>query len=194
MTNPLLKAFDDLAGMADTSTPTLGGLLDRLQRRGFGSVWLVLAFVSVTPLAAIPGVPALVGLVLAVFSVQMVMGFQRPWLPDRLMKVDVTQKRIDQFLKYAVPITTKLSKFIYPRLTFMALGVVPSLVLAIAAILIGLTMIVLGFLPFAPFILGLPFFLLALAFTAEDGLLMIIGYALLAVAGWGIYYLFQGGA
>lgn len=189
--NPLAHAFDALTELDLSKSVTVGHVIKALRRQGFGPFWLVLAFVAVTPLAAIPGAPALIGALLALFSAQLLFGRKEPWIPGRLANIEISQKRIDQFLTRATPVTRFLSRFLYPRLQFLAYGVLPSIGVAMTAIAIGVVMGILGFIPFAPFILGVPFFLLALAYTARDGLAMIVAYGVLAGCSALLYLLFR---
>lgn len=64
----------------------LRDFVEALGDRGFAIVLLVLAAPNSLPIPSPPGLSTVFGVPLAFFSVQMMLGRPRPWLPERLMR------------------------------------------------------------------------------------------------------------
>src|SRR5262245_48312697 len=76
---------------------TLEWLLDRLHKRSFGIVMLLLALI-----AMVPGISGLVGLVLAVPALQMIAGRVRPVFPRRIATRPLPARYLVRVVRRAV--------------------------------------------------------------------------------------------
>lgn len=126
-----------------------------------------------TPLGAIPGLPAAFGVINIAFAVQLLARRPYPWVPDILSKVQVPHGRVARVHGKVAPWLAKIDNLICPRLPFATEGAMLALA-ALIAILLSAAMIPLGLIPFgvvpAAAILGL----MGLALIARDGVLMLI--------------------
>lgn len=148
---------------------TLNWLLERLGDRSFGIVLLLLAI-----LGLLPGMSAIVGILLMVPAMQMILARGRPIFPDRVGERHFEADRLAKVIRRAVPVIRRLERYIRPRwrTPFEATKrVVGGIVL-----LLGTSLLVP--LPFSNILPALTITLIAFAYLEEDGLLLCV--ALLA--------------
>lgn len=159
---------------------TVGSLLDTVGRRSYGPVLLMLGFVSISPLTIIPGANWLIALVTFIFALQIVVGWRRPWIPDRLLRFEFPRKYLTQAVSASEKYVSMIDAFLKPRLTFLT---DPPFVQLIALVCVAAALITfpLGFFPFGPLLPGLTVLFLGLGLAARDGFMLII--AGLALAG-----------
>ena len=186
---PLQGMLAHILSEMDGADSNLRDLVASLGHRAFGPVMVLCGLFMMTPLGALPGVPAAFGLINIAFAVQLLFRRPYPWVPDILAKVKVPHARVAKVHAKVTPFLARIDNLIRPRLPFVTEG--PMLVLAaVISILLSAAMVPLGLIPFgvvpAAFILGL----MGLALIARDGVLMLLALALsLAVFG-GIAALF----
>ena len=165
-------------------------LVSSLNHRGFGTLLIGPALITILPTGAIPGIPALCGLFIALIATQIVMGRSYPWLPEKLKNIAFSrEKYIDTIQKYE-PYTERIDEFFHPRFEFLTREVAQRIIAAFCVIL-SLGMVGIGFIPFVPALLALPILLFGLGLSVHDGLLTAFGFVLMLAAGAVIPYLFD---
>lgn len=177
----------DLLRNGDADRLTAGDIVDRLGERSFGLTLLVLGL-----LAAMPGVSALTGPVIAVLAIQMLLGWPAPRLPRGIAQRPFGRRRLARIVRWSRPVLLLVERVATPRWTtpFQATKrVVGGIVLAVAALLFAP-------IPFSNVPPALVIVLVALAYVAEDGLLLccaLLGaLVLLAVAGGAVWEALSG--
>jgi len=187
-----MSADKPLQSILETAREAAGGtevdlktLVQAFGDRAFGPVMILCALFLMTPLGAIPGLPAAFGLIIIVFALQLLFRREHPWMPEVLRKIKISDSKLEKTRKAVSPILSKIDNVIHPRLPWVTSGPMQALT-ALLAILLALTMAPLGIVPFgvvAPaFIIGL----LGLGITARDGLLIIIGFMLSLGVAYGV--------
>lgn len=152
---------------------TLRAILKTLGERGFALLVVGLGLPNCLPMP--PPIPLLCGLLLIFVALQMVLGWNTPWLPAFLLDKTVSRDTMANFIDRAMPWVQKLERFAKPRL-----GIVDS---RLAFRLIGSALMVFSVaLVFAaPFIgqvpLGFAVVLIGLGLVERDGLLVMAGIA-----------------
>lgn len=182
----LTGLLDQLDGAECGGKIHLQDIVDNFSSRGFGPLLVMPALIAVLPTGAIPGVPTLCGLFIAFVASQLALGKQTPWLPRRLRERGFSHERFHQAVDRVRPWTQRFDRLLKPRLQAMTRPLPRRLVAALAAVL-ALSMIPLELLPFAAAIPALAIALLGLGLAAEDGLLMVIGLAVVALGAFVIW-------
>lgn len=163
----------------------LKDLVQAFGDRAFGPVMILCSLFLMTPIGIIPGLPAAFGLIVIVFALQLLFRRDYPWMPELLRKVEISDTALEKTQQKVSPILRKIDTFIHPRLPWVTSGVMQALT-ALLAILLSITLVPLGMVPFgvvAPaFIIGL----LGLGITARDGVLIIIGFVLSLGVAYGV--------
>lgn len=182
---PLQTILDTARDAVDGTEVDLKALVEAFGERAFGPVMILCAFFMMTPLGAIPGLPAAFGLIIIVFALQLLFRREHPWMPEILRKIKISESKLEKTRKIVSPVLNKIDNVIHPRLPWVTSGPMQA-VTALLAIVLALTMAPLGVVPFgvvAPaFIIGL----LGLGITARDGVLIIIGFALSLGVAFGV--------
>ncbi|MEP3890157.1 MAG: exopolysaccharide biosynthesis protein [Hellea sp.] len=182
---PLQTILDTARDAVDGTEVDLKALVEAFGERAFGPVMILCAFFMMTPLGAIPGLPAAFGLIIIVFALQLLFRREHPWMPEILRKIKISDSKLEKTRKFVSPVLSRIDNVIHPRLPWVTSGPMQA-VTALLAIVLALTMAPLGIVPFgvvAPaFIIGL----LGLGITARDGVLIIIGFALSLGVAFGV--------
>jgi len=143
---------------------------------------MVLGALVALPTGAIPGLPALVGVVLILFAAQILIGRRVPWMPRRLARVRISRRLLDYSLARARPAAVRLGRIARPRLSFLATNPLALRTVALAMLATALIMIPVGFIPFLPLALGVNIVLFGIGLTAHDGRAILLGYAAFVLA------------
>lgn len=210
-TDPLPDAAPDMSADGRPSAPmedaSLQGILAHVMKemdgldsnlrdivasmghRAFGPVMVLCGLFLMTPLGALPGLPAAFGIINIAFAVQLLLRRPYPWVPSILAKVRIPYTRVAKVHGKVAPWLAKIDNVIRPRLAWATEGIMLVLA-AFIAILLSTAMIPLGLIPFgvvpAAAILGL----MGLALIARDGILMLVALTIsLGLLGWLVAFL-----
>jgi hypothetical protein len=165
----LRDAVNDLEG----EKVTLQEISDQLGVRAYGAFIVLLAFPSF-----IPGISLLSGIFLLVFSMQMAMGIERPWLPKFIRNVHIQISTLEKGLNLTLPQLAKIEHYIKPRILFLSSKIAIRLIgLAIAFF----SFVVLLPIPFGNFIPAIALLFVAFGMLQRDGLLTLCTIVLGAI-------------
>lgn len=154
-------------------------VLDAFADRLFGPLLAVPGLIVVSPLGAIPGAPAFLAVLVVLVAGQLALGRDWPWMPSWISGRWVEREQVVAGLERARPIARRVDRVIRPRFERLVSPPMPR-VLAGLCMLLGVSFVPLGFIPFAVAIPGVAMMLLGLALIARDGLAASIGLAFAA--------------
>ena len=177
-----------MAGDAETLLDEVGQLaegedrvsvrdvVDAIGGRGFGPIIFVIALLGASPLGGIPGVPTLFAVLVILIAVQILLGWQSFWIPDRIGDRAVEQEKVTRSVRKARPVAQWMDRHFGHRLE--ALTGQPAQIAA-ACVVVGLCLMIppLEVVPFAALIPFAAIALLGLAITVRDGMLMVVAFA-----------------
>lgn len=153
----------------------LGDIVDALANRGHGLLLLLFALPNCVPIY-LPGLSAVFGLPMAVIAAQMILGHERPWLPQALLDRSLARADYETLIGRTTPYLAKIERVLKPRLLVLADPIAQR---AVGLLCLCLALLLSLPIPFTNIPLALPVALLGLGLIARDGLLVLIG----AVAG-----------
>ena len=161
-----------LIGSGMPETISLGWVTERLQERSFGAYFLTMAMVAVLPFVSIP-----VGALIAVFAIQLVIGWESPIVPAVIARRPIPAQRFAALLKRTISKVTYLERFTYPRwhVLFRARRTI-----GLVIFLLALTLLIP--IPFSNVVPAIAIALVALAYLERDGALLSIGLAAAAAS------------
>jgi hypothetical protein len=159
----------------------VGQIQDKVGRRSFGPLLLILGLIALTPVGGIPGVPTLFGLVVLVTAGQLLVGRRSFWLPAFVTQRSVGADRLKTVAEKARPVAGGVDKLLRPRLVSLT-DDRGAYVIAAACAVLALTLPFLEVVPMAAFVPAAAITAFALGLVARDGALVIVGYAATAVA------------
>ncbi len=189
---PLEDILSRAREAADGEQIDLVDLVKAFGDRAFGPVMILCSLFLMTPIGMIPGLPAAFGLIVIVFALQLLFRRAHPWMPKVLRKVKISDTSLEKTQEKVSPFLRKIDSVIRPRLPWVTSGPMQAFT-ALLAIILAMTLLPLGVVPFgvvAPaFIIGL----LGLGITARDGVLIIIGFSLSVGVAFGVTNLIMSG-
>jgi hypothetical protein len=181
----VLNGIDDTIDRHSTrdSVP-LAVVLSAVGRRSYGPLLLIMGVFAVSPLTVVPGLTALTALVIFAIALQMAIGARRPWLPRRMLTINVPRRPLFKLLDKVRPHVDRVDgRWLRPRFEFLCDGPCALLIAACVAAAALITL-PLSLVPFGPVLPSLAIILFGLGMTTRDGLLVGGGIALMAAAGW----------
>jgi hypothetical protein len=174
--HPMEEVIDEAIELADHGKVSLHELLHAWGDRVYGPLFIILGLVVLTPIAAVPGVAAVIGLVVASFALQMAAGRHHPWAPRFALGLSVKEASLKTARAKLAPTLAALDALIKERLDW-ASGRAERRVAAAVVAVLGLAMVPFDFIPFADAPPAVGIVLYGVAITARDGLVMLIAAA-----------------
>jgi hypothetical protein len=169
--------FDELSRGA-TEAVTVLQVRDALGDRSLAALLAFFAAINLLPLP--PGTTIVLGPPLVIIAAQMMFGYSRVWLPRSILDRSIPAERFRQMTARAMPRLLWLERLIKPRYwPFRSEQVADRVIGAIAFVFaIAVTLPI----PFGNWLPAFSIFLLSLALSERDGLCLIAGLVVGAVA------------
>ncbi|MBM2576213.1 exopolysaccharide biosynthesis protein [Jannaschia sp. Os4] len=153
-----------------------------LGERSFGPILLVTAVAMILPVGMIPGVPAVIGAILAVVGWQVLNGRDGIRLPDFIAKRCVPADKLEASVEKAKPWARKLGDLAGHRWEGLTQSGAVLHASGVVLMVIGATMVALGAIPGLPAALAVPVAVYGLGLTANNGVLVATAAAMLVPA------------
>jgi hypothetical protein len=155
---------------------TLNWVVDNMPNRSYGVVILFLGLISFIPIISI-----LSRLLVMLFALQIILGFRRPALPERIMMRALPSRHLRQLPSYTFSALTYIEKTIRPRWEpFLGVRRISGAIVFLVSLVSLLAPVPFANVPAAAIIV-----LMALAYLEHDGLLLvfaqIVGLAILTL-------------
>ena len=172
------KAIDEING----DKVTVDDVLELFGHRSFGPIFAILGLVTlIPPIGSVPGLPTIVGVVLILFSVQMLLGRSHIWLPGFIADRAIDKEKLRQAHDKSEGLLKMIDRPVTERLTWATRGAA-KYVAALLVSFLALLMIPLELLPFAVAIPGLAVVMIGIALIAHDGALMLAACVFAGIA------------
>lgn len=150
----------------------IGDLVNALRNRAFGILFLIFGIPNCIPMP--PGIPVICGIVLGLIGIQMVIGRQELWLPERIARQTFSRSMLETIVTRSRPYIERFERLSRPRLEQFA-G-------PIARRIVGATVVLLGFILLLPipFLGNLPpgfaVCIFGLGLVERDGGVILAGF------------------
>lgn len=145
---------------------------EALHERGFGLIMLILSLPLCIPLPLPPGATALPSIPLLLFSLQMVMGMDSPWMPKWLGNKTIKRQTLAAIIEKGAPYLQKVERFLHPRFSFSS-TVGGEKLIGIFCLVFSLSIAVP--LPLTNFIPATGIAVMSLGLLSKDGITVIVG-------------------
>lgn len=164
------------AEASDSERVSIENIVNEVGHRSFGPLLLVTGIITVLPVVGdIPGVPTLMAAFILLVAGQLLFQRRYFWLPQWLLKRDVSQEKMNKAIKWMRPPARFIDRLLKPRMTYLLEGG-GVYAIAITCVIIALTMPAMEVVPFTANGAGLAITLFALALMARDGLLALLAF------------------
>lgn len=173
----LVSRLRQLAG--DQREVTVGDIVDAFGPQGHAPLLMIVAVLMILPVGMIPGVGGALGLLTAAIGVQMIAGRKGVWLPGFMRRRGVSADRIDGIARAVHPTSRFLSRHLDERMEWLASGRSSLTIIAGVLIVAGASLVIVGTIPVAVPLVGLPIAIFAIGILARDGAVVAAGYVLI---------------
>lgn len=164
---------------------SIADAVEQLGQRSFAPLLLVAGLIILAPIIGdVPGVPVLMGLVVILVCGQLVVGRDRVWLPDWLLRRAVNGDKVEKVVSWLHKPAAFVDRWTRCRYTRL-LRQGGTSVIAIACILIAAATPMMELVPFSANIAGIAITAFAVALIAGDGL-VALGAIMLVIAATGL--------
>lgn len=151
---------------------TLRELKDLLHERGFGLLMLIFSLPIAIPFPYPPGFTTVVGAPLLLFSLQMMLGMDSPWLPNRIGRITIKRETLSVVINKSIPYLQKIEHFLKPRLESLS-GKTGERLIGLISCLCALSIALP--IPLGNALPALGILLMALGLLNKDGIVIIAG-------------------
>lgn len=176
MASTLCGLFDKLVDETKGEHVSVADLLAVVGPRAYGPIIMLLGFIAISPLTIIPGATWVVALITLVFTGQIVLGFETPWIPGHLLDFKFKREHLVAGTKGARGWAEVFDRILRPRLTFLTRKPFLQLV-ALMCLAAALVTFPLGLVPFGPLLPGLTILVFGLGLMARDGVVVLFASA-----------------
>lgn len=178
--------LDELAAIALASGEgevSVAGVMATLGERSFGPLLLVPSLIGLSPIGAIPMVPAVMVAVEILIIAQMLLGWKHFWIPPWLARRAISAPRLARAMDAMRGPARFVDAFLRPRLSFLTEGVFFYMI-AVMCLLVALVTPIIELVPIAGIVPNAAVVAFSLAITARDGLWVLIAFAATGLVGW----------
>jgi hypothetical protein len=145
----------------------VGMLLEALHDRSFGVIIILFALPNaILPVAWVLGTPILL------FSIQMMLGRQRPWLPAWMKRPQLSRETFNKVMDYVVRYLSKIESWLKPRWNVLTTDKMERV---IGGYMTFLTLVLLVPVPFGNALPSFGIAIIAAGLLEKDGLAIVIG-------------------
>ncbi|MGR3571718.1 exopolysaccharide biosynthesis protein [Brevirhabdus sp.] len=181
MTGKIEEILEELDSAADgVDKVTVGEIMEKIGHRGYGPFLMLPALLELTPAGAIPGVPTMLAIIVALFAAQIALGRDQLWLPDALESRAISKDKLDKSVDKLRPMGRKMDQWFHKRWPSMTKPIAKRIAMGFV-LLLCLAVPPLEILPFASSGPMLAIAVFGLALTVDDGMLMMAGYVVALV-------------
>ncbi len=172
----LCGLLDRLAEETRGEAVTVRDLLAIVGPRSYGPIIVILGFAAVSPLTIIPGATWVIALITLLFTGQIVAGFRRPWIPERLLGFKFKRDHLLAGAKGIRGWAEVFDRILAPRVPFLTRQPFIRLI-ALLCVAAALVTFPLGFVPFGPLLPGLTILIFGIGLMARDGAVILLASA-----------------
>ena len=150
---------------------TLGEFLDPLGERAFGFMILILALPNFIPVPI--GVGGVMGVLVVFIGLQMLLGFEHPWLLNALRRRGIKRASAERFVARLTPVLGWLERWCRPRLEALTRHPahrISGLLLVLIGVALALPI------PFTNYLFGLLLVVYAVALIERDGITLLVAW------------------
>jgi len=174
----LTRVLDQLDELVDQETVSIQQIVEKLGASSFASIMLIFTLISASPASAIPGVTAVVGIIVAILVVQMMVGKQSVWLPDILLRRQLSGDKLRKGISWLRKPVGWVERVLRKRLSILLHR--PFLLVPLVLVLgLALFMPFMEIVPTSGTIASTVIALFAAGLLTRDGVLVLLSLALL---------------
>lgn len=178
----LIQSLLQRAKSAKSKNITVGHIYDiATENDGYPVLIASLAVVLILPVGALPGVPAIVGIVMSVLYLGIIVSSQSANLPKSISNIKVKPKIILKVCNFLNQCLKRVNEYSKENRLQSFNGAFSSRIVAALGFIFSIATILIGFIPFVPTLLMIPILLFSLGGILKDGLFTFMGYIFVSI-------------
>lgn len=118
-TRALSDVLDHLESSAHGESIAVQEVIEKLGHKSFASLMLVFSLISTSPASAIPGITAMVAVIVFILVLQMIIGRRSVWLPGFITRRHMSTSKLCKGVGWLRKPVAFVERFLKPRLTFL---------------------------------------------------------------------------
>ncbi len=154
---------------------TLNEILEIAGERTFGFLFVLLALPSALPIPA-PGYSVPFGIVMFLLAVQLIVGSEQPWLPEKFRKRGFERKSVQGIIRKGIPWLQRIETVSRPRLTSVCTSRTGRVVIGLAIALMSISMMIP--IPLTNTLPAMGIFVTGFGLLDDDGAISLAGLTL----------------
>lgn len=158
---------------------TLDEILEIAGERTFGFLFVLLSLPSALPIPA-PGYSTPFGIVMFLLAVQLIIGRDQPWMPEKFRKQGFERSQVQSLIEKGIPWLQKIELVARPRLTPVCTSRVGQMVIGIAIALMSISMMIP--IPLTNTLPAIGIFVTGFGLLDDDGAISLAGLTICAVS------------
>ena len=170
---PISAVLRDVLERAEGDAITLATIVDSLGERTMAILMILFCLPNCLPVP--PGVGLVFGFPMLLVAGQMMLAYERPWLPRKLLSRSIKTDAYAKMIDLAEPKLQRIEGFLKPRYTFLFSRTAERLIGAFFALCAISVILPLPGSNFPPAIASV---LVSLAMLEEDGVVLLVGLTL----------------
>ncbi|HHP7232436.1 MAG TPA: exopolysaccharide biosynthesis protein [Xenococcaceae cyanobacterium] len=161
------------------SQVTLGEILALAEERIFGFLLVILALPSALPFPA-PGYSIPFGIAMFFLAIQLILGRQTPWLPEKMLKGSMKLGMVQGLLKKGIPWLKRIEAIAKPRYSSICTSLPGRVILGSAIALMSISMMIP--IPGTNTLPAIGIFITGFGLIEDDGVISLIGLVISTIA------------
>lgn len=156
---------------------TVGEVMERLEGQAFGLLLLVLALPNCIP--NIPGLSTIFGVMMLAPAIQLILGRDALWLPERVRKWSFSRDALHSAIKGSLPILKRIERYVAPHWSFLTK---PPFTQLLGLQTLFLAVVLILPIPLGNWLPGVTVAATALALLQRDGRLVLLSVPLTLIS------------
>ena len=172
------------SGPAHSGRVSIADLMNVIGERSFGPLLLVPSLIAVSPVGAIPGLPAITSVVIVLVAAAILLRADHIWIPGWLARRSIDAGKMERGLQKFRPVVHFIHHLLLPRMPWLTRG--PFFyAIALLCLLIGLVTPILELVPLGGIPPNAAVAAFSLAVIARDGVWALLAFAFtIATIAW----------
>lgn len=173
---PLNKIREDII-LSDNANVSVKDIFESTRDEGGDMVLIAgLSLATILPFGAVPGVPAIAGIALSLLFLNELLWFFELKMPRAASRLRMSRNMALKVFSGIEVCFAKVGSHAHEdRLAFLNSGL-SIRIIALLGLMLSVSMIVLGFIPFVPTLLMIPVLMFSIGLILKDGLFVAFGY------------------
>ncbi len=181
LANNLADSFSSQSGgpSVRSQTVTLNEILEIAGERTFGFLFVLLSLPSALPIPA-PGYSTPFGVLIFLLAVQLIIGRDQPWFPEKFRKQGFERSQIQGLIQKGIPWLQKIEMVAKPRLTPVCTSRIGQMAIGVAIALMSISMMIP--IPLTNTLPAIGIFVTGFGLLDDDGAISLAGLTICAIS------------